>query len=333
MSRLDTLTVDHFAGHRAPAWMGLGTAFDHDVTDLEDMLTISGLGNVEYTEHALTVDGIPGAEFLVPVKALCKTENGTTTVLGTVGESRPLIHPREAFAFLQSLNDGARWTTAGDVRGGRTIFGQIEWERETVLDPNGVSDRTAMHLLCAYALDGTLALQGGVTPTRAECQNTLNIALKDASQTFKIRQTKNARERMAIQAELWREANHYADAFDVAAKALFEKEFSDKQFENAFLKFYPKPDAANVKGALTKWEDQRDSHFAMWNAEHNAGIRGTAWGAANVLTEVNQWGRGIRSGDKGREAFALAGAGFDTATNNFRSEAFALVAQRAGVTI
>jgi hypothetical protein len=98
---------------------------------------------------------------------------------------------------------------------------------------------------------------------------------------------------------------------------------SDKKFFNIVSDLFPKPEA-DVKGSVKKWEKRQEMFAQAWNGEPNAGIKGTAWGVANALTEANQWGRGIRSDKNAQERFAAAGAGFDKATNDFREKAFAI---------
>lgn len=323
MSVLSNLTVTRAAAHRQPAWMGLGNVFQETVTDYAEMMRLSTLDQIEITEETLSPSN-GDARFIVPVKAFVATDitTGDRKVIGIVGEDRTLIKPDEAFSFLQTLSDGAAWEIAGTLRDDRTVFGALKWDRESNL-PNG---ETVNHfLVIATAFDGTMPLTGFVTPVRPECSNTLTAGMREASQSFKIRQTKNARDRMAVQADMFRNANGYVDSWEKVMRDLFAKEFSDKQFENIITHFFPKPDAENVKGALTKWEDKRDAHFAMWNADHNSEVRNTAYGAFNVLTEVQQWGRQERDSAKGTEAFYLAGAGFDSATEKFRTDALSRV--------
>ena len=151
------------------------------------------------------------------------------------------------------------------------------------------------------------------------------MALSGISQSGKIRHTASAEERMTEHAEMFRHANAYFDAFDEEAKRLFAKPVSDKQYDNLVTKIVGKAPENNVKGRASKYESKRELFTQAWKGEPNAGIRGTAWGAFNALTEANQWGRNIQATDKGTENFFAAGAGFDIPTNAFRAKALQLV--------
>lgn len=319
---------DLFASHRAPAWHGLGEVFNHPVTDYKEMLVLANLADWNIREIPVEVPGTD--RFAVPAKAVVATIGTENVVLGIAGDRYQIVQNEEAFSFLQSLHDGATWETAGAIKQGRVVFGSMEFDRDFVLDPTGVSDVIKSYLLVYTSHDGSTGIAGGVTPTRVVCQNTLNVALHDIKQTFKMRHTTKVAERMQAEAELWRHANKYMDAFEKEAAALFAAPVSDKGYYSLVDSFLPKPDDEK-KGATKKYETALGKFAQAWNGKPNAGIKGTGWGAFNALTEANQWGRGTQKTASGAENFAAAGAGFDGPTNVFRQTALSRVKQLTGV--
>jgi phage/plasmid-like protein (TIGR03299 family) len=313
---------DLFASHRVPAWHGLGHVFTETVTTSERMLDLAGLSNWNVREEDVQVVNSPHARFVVPAKAIVATMSDGDRVLGVTGERYEIVSNEDAFAFLQSLHDGARWETAGAIKGGRVVFGSMAFSRDFVLDPEGASDKVESYLLVYTSHDGSTGVAGGVTPVRAVCENTLNVAMGNIKQTFKMRHTAKVAERMAAEAALWRHANTYMDAFEVEAQTLFATKATDAQFFGIVDDLFPMPED-NKKGAMTKWENRRGLFTQAWNGAPNAAIKGTAWGVFNALTEANQWGRSVRSTANGAENFAAAGAGFDIPTNQFRATALA----------
>jgi len=311
-----------FASFRQLAWHALGTVFQEEVTDYRRMLELAGLLGWNVRQEPMVTD----SGIVVPNQfAMVADMNGETVVLGVTGNRYTEIQNEAAFSFLQSLADGSRWETAGALGHGNVVFGSIAFERETVLDPNGVSDVVRTYALVHTSHDGSTGLGYGLTPTRVVCQNTLNVALGNIKCKGTIRHTKSAEERMNAAAEMFRHAHTYFDAFDVEARELFEKTVTDKQYDNLVTRVIGKAPEANVKGALTKYENKRELFTEAWKGKPNAGIRGTAWGAFNALTEANQWGRNMQDTERGEENFYAAGAGFDIPTNRFRQDALALV--------
>lgn len=317
-------TRDLFASFREVAWHGLGTVFQSEVTSSEKMLDLAGLSNWNVREESLDVPSAPGAEFVTPAKAIVATMPKGDVVLGITGERYTIVQNEEAFAFLQTLHDGARWETAGAIKGGRVVFGSMAFSRDFVLDPSGVADKVESYLLVYTSHDGSTGLAGGVTPVRVVCKNTLNAAIPGVKQRFNLRHTAKVEERMAAEAALWRNANSYMDAFQVEAQALMAQKVTNDQFFSIVDGLFPEPED-NKKGARTKWENRRGIFTQAWNGAPNEGIKGTGWGAFNALTEANQWGRGTQNTENGAENFAAAGAGFDGPTNTFRTTALTAV--------
>lgn len=325
--------VDLFASHRVPAWHGLGVVFDREITDYKTMLDTAGLSGWDIREMPIAVsdtvwsdeaddfvDTIFDADFVVPAKAIVATIGGRDRVLGVTGDRYEIVQNEDAFKFLQSLHDGARWETAGAIKDGRVVFGSMAFDRDFVLDPSGVADKVETFLLVYTSHDGSTGVAGGITPTRVVCQNTLNVAMGNVKNTFKMRHTASVDARMKAEAALWRQANTYMDAFQAEAQTLFQTPATDKDFFSIVEGMFPKPEN-DVKGSVKKWDTQMEKFSQAWNGAPNAGIKNTAWGVFNAMTEANQWGRNIRKGEKGQENFFAAGAGFDIPTNQFRAKA------------
>jgi len=314
--------IDLFASHREPAWHGLGNVFTEEVTDYRRMLSLAGLADWNIREMPLVVEGAETADWAVTQNAVVATMNGTDRVLGVTGDRYQIVQNEDAFAFLQSLHDGARWETAGALKSGRLVFGSLAFERDFVLDPSGVADVVKSYLMVYTSHDGSTGIGYGMTPVRVVCQNTLNVAISGMKNGGKIRHTVKAEERMREEAALWRNANAYMDQFSEEAKVLFEAPATDAEYFGIVEEFFPKPEK-DVKGSFKKWDNQMEKFTQAWKGEANAGIKGTAWGVFNALTEANQWGRKVQNTDRGAENFAAAGAGFDAPTNKFRQDAFA----------
>lgn len=308
--------VDLFASFRAPAWHGLGNVFTEEITDYREMLVAAGLNGWDIREVPVMVEA--ATKWAKNYKAVVADIGNDEVVLGITGERYKIVQNEDAFAFLQSLSDGARWETAGAIKDGTVVFGSVAFDREIVLDPSGVADVVKTYLLVHTSHDGSGAVGGGRTGVRVVCQNTLDMAMGNIAQSFKFRHTATVAERMEQGAAEWRNTHIYFDQFEAEAKRLYEQAVTDKEYFGIVSDLFPRPEV-DVKGALSKWEKRQELFSQAWNGKPNAGIKGTGWGALNALTEANQWGRQTRKG--GEENFAAAGAGFDGPTKAFRADA------------
>jgi phage/plasmid-like protein (TIGR03299 family) len=250
-------------------------------------------------------------------------------VLGVVGERYVPLQNEELFAFGDNMLDGGgRWETAGSIKNGRQVFGSLALERETVLDPNGVSDKINTYLLINTSHDGSVAIQASITPVRVVCANTLNLALKGkAKQSFKIRHTQTAEGRIAQAREALGLANKYMDEFDIMAKKMIETEISKAKFDEIVALAYPAPKGEDKKGSYKKYGTKIDLINSIYVGDYNNTITGTAWGAFNAMTERLDWYRTARGGNK--ESILASASGFDPVINAEKNRLMNLVLANA----
>jgi phage/plasmid-like protein (TIGR03299 family) len=224
------------------------------------------------------------------------------------------------------LDGGGRWETAGSIKGGRQVFGSIALERETVLDPDGVSDVVKSYLLVNTSHDGSIAIQASVTPVRVVCANTLALALgqgkRKIKQTFKIRHTQTANGKVQAAREALGLATAYLDSFSIVANELFAAKVTDQKFNDILLTAYPKPDEAS-KAAFTRWNNKIDTLNDIYKGQTNFMIAGSAWGALNAMTERIDWYRNARG--ENTEAMLAAASGFEAATQAEKNRLFQIV--------
>ena len=309
-----------FASFREPAWHGLGEVFTEEVSTAQ-MLKKAKLNNwdvrLEDVEIPNQFSSDKNYSFVVRDNPFIL---GNKDVLGVVGERYVPLQNEDLFDFADNLLDnGGRWETAGSIKGGRVVFGALALERETVLDPNGVSDKINTYLLVNTSHDGSIAIQASITPVRVVCANTLNLALGNrgrngsVKQSFKIRHTQTAQGKVAVAREALGLANAYMDEFDKMASAMIETEITKAQFDKIVELAYPSPKDDSKKVSLTKHANKIDLINDIYVGDFNNTISGTAWGALNALTERLDW---HRAGRKGNTETILAGAsGFDPVIN------------------
>jgi len=236
---------------------------------------------------------------------------GQKDVLSVVGSRYKTVQNEDLFSFADNLHDGnsdVYWESAGSLKNGRVVFGTMSIPRTIVLDPNGSNDETKLYLVVYTSHDGSVAVQSAITPVRVMCQNTLNLAMRKAKQSFKIRHTQTVDGKIAAAREALGLTFAYADEFEKQAQELFAVEVSDKKFSEIINKMYPKPEA-DKKGSIKKWENKVVMLDELYhNSPTNANIKGTAWGVVNALTERLDYYRTAR---KAGDSLMAGASGFD----------------------
>jgi phage/plasmid-like protein (TIGR03299 family) len=319
-----------FASLREPAWHGLGTVFQDEVSTKE-MLELAHLDNwnvrLEDVEIPSGFESDKNYSFVTRTNPFNKKQND---VLGVVGERYVPLQNEDLFDFGDLLLDnGGRWETAGSIKSGRVVFGSLALERETVLDPNGVGDKVNTYLLINTSHDGSIAIQASITPVRVVCANTLNLALGNrgrggsVKQSFKIRHTQTASGKIAVAREALGLTHQYMDEFDKMANEMIQTEVSKAQFDKIVESLYPTPKDETKKASLTKHNAKIDLINEIYVGDYNNTITGTAWGVANAMTERLDWFRNGRKGST--ESIRAAASGFDPMTNAEKNRIFKAV--------
>ena len=306
-----------FALRGTPAWHNLANRIfsqDEDVTT-QMMLDESKLSNWNVRLAPVT-DHIPaewndssGAQYVIRTNPF----NGGTDVLSVVGSRYKVVQNEDLFSFADQIHDAdpnCRWESAGSLKNGKVVFGTVDIPRTMILDPQGANDQTKLYLIVWTSHDGSVAVQAAITPVRVVCQNTLNLAMRNAKQSFKIRHTQTAEGKIQVARETLGLTLGYFDEFEKQAQELFKQEITDKQFHDIVKAVYPKPADDASKVAITKWENKvillDDLYF---NSPTNENIKGTKWGAFNALTERLDYFRSTRSNSS--ESKWASASGFD----------------------
>lgn len=315
-----------FASLRIPAWHGLGTVFDKPVTTAQmlDLAHMSGW-NMRFVDAAEVMPDYSFVKDTLHVVRDNPFDKKRKDVLGTVGGRYRIFSNEEIFDFGDSLTSKRRrWETAGSINGGTTVFATLVQTDDIVLDPKGSNDTIRKYLMLCSSHDGSSTMVAKKVNTRVVCQNTLNIALGEKGDEFRIRHTQGMDTKLADAKAALGFAEVYDAEFEAEVKAMFEAQMTKDQFWELVKGIMPEPDD-NTRGRQTKWETKTQD--IMWLWENGTGtvdnLPDSPWKALNVLTEHNQWFRQIRSGNA--ENFLAAGAGFDNVTNAYRDNLFARV--------
>lgn len=323
-----------YAG-RKPAWDGLGQTFDKPIMSA-DYMTMLDKANLNFEFHYSPVYDDKGNE--IPKQRVVYREvqggkdDGKRVFSRVVGIRHTQVQPKELAETAHAANPDGEYITAGYLKNSR-MWLQMTGDKEFVLDPNGVADKILNYATISGTFDGSGSIVIGDIDFRLNCQNVVTSAIRNTKWEYHIRHTISVMDRLAEAAIAIRTRRAHRIAFKETATALFEAKFTTKQFENLVKTLNPERPKDNAKGRQTKWDDMFDSNMWAWNASHNAGIKGTAWGAWQALIERNQWFRKVQDTPNGQANFWAAGMGFDGPTNDYRRKALVLVGARAGVAV
>ena len=206
--------VESMFSVRITPWHGLGDVVQ-DAPTSEDALKLAGLDWTVKPQPIFLEDGtkIDGS--------VANVRDSDNFVLGVVGNRYQIVQNKDAFAFTDELlGEGVKYETAGSLKNGKTIWLLAKTpEKYTIL-----GESVDPYVCFTNTHDGSGAVKVIMTPVRVVCNNTLNMALRDAKRTWSVRHTASINGRL-------NEAKHtlqLADAYMNATKETFEELYKIK---------------------------------------------------------------------------------------------------------
>jgi len=225
----------------------------------------------------------------------------TKAPLAVVSKRFHVVQPGEILEFYRDLTayNGFELETAGVLREGRKFWALAKTGQSTSLEGR---DRVDGYLLLATACDGTLATTAQFTSVRVVCNNTLSIALGNASSAIKVPHRSQfdpdaIKRQLGITVSSW-------DGFAARMKALVERPVDPDTVEGLLRRVltYAAPEGKTVVVNEQALATVRSLYEGGGRGALMASSRGTAWGVLNSVTEYVDHHRRSRSNDHRRDA-------------------------------
>ena len=204
---------------REKPWHGLGTRVE-EAPNSKEALILAGLNwNVYqspiWTENETMIHGYKANIRDVDEK-----------VLGVVTDRYKVIQNSEAFSFTDDLlGDGVTYETAGSLQDGKRTWILAKMPQRFII----AGDEITPYLVFMNSHDGSGAVKVAMTPIRVVCQNTLNLALRDAKRSWSTHHTGNIETKMQQARQTLFQAEQYMGVLGREIDNLNQIKLSDKK--------------------------------------------------------------------------------------------------------
>ncbi len=288
--------VEEMFSVRETPWHGLGNVLPNYPKSREEILVAAGL-NWDVIERPVEVLLPDGTHVLIPdKKGIVRASDNT--VLSVMGGTYTPIQPADLvdFAFavlsvdptdyeLQALGGEPPilFETGMSLSGGRVNTLMCRVPKEIKI---GGADAVTLYIGFVASHDGSLRFGAHVTPIREVCKNTLNLGLRQAVQSWSVKHTASATQRISEARKTLKLTWHYADEFQKQMDALLAQEFTKRQFEVMVSDLFPKAD-----GEVAPFSKEQYAMVGLLESSPTIGdeIRYTRYGALNAITEHFDW--------------------------------------------
>jgi len=285
--------IDSMMYYGDTPWHGLGTKIENAATSAE-AINAAGL-NWEVKLEPVTY----GNDHKVAEghNVVVRQDNGAA--LGVVGNVYHPLQNKDAFSFFDAVvgEKAAMYHTAGSLGIGEKVWilAKLPGYVRVVGD-----DITEKFLLLTNTHDGSGSVKVLFSPIRVVCQNTLNLAIREAmssgSKISKVKHSASMGLRVSrIQDDLGIISAKFG-IFEQMAQRLATVQVT----QTAFADYVKNIGMVEKDLKTTRSQNIMDEVSALFEGRQKGGtmpgVKGTAWGAFNAVAEYVDFHRSTRSG-------------------------------------
>lgn len=304
-------------------WHGMGTRMKDRFTSEEALKQ----GGLDWEVEKLEIKTTSSIE-IPSHRAVVRTDN--KEVLGVVGKGYQILQNRDAFSFFdEAIKDrSAIFETVGALGKGEKVWmlAKVEGSDFYVLG----EDQVQPYLLLYHGHDGFTSVTGMFTPIRVVCQNTLKVALSSNTDKIRVKHTGNVQEKLKLAGAMLRMTGAMIDETKPIFKALANRSLSASESTQYIMKSLSsrsviktlEDESEQLKASVEKVEELVETGVGSGIR----GVRGTAWGTYNAITEYIDHHRNPRGGQENRLGSIWFGQG-----SAVKQRAFVLGARLSGV--
>jgi len=306
---------------REVPWHGIGTILEDNPT-IQEAIAFSGLSWTAQCEPmkvtrviAQNGDDVVTVDIPVPDQ-FAVVRQDKNIVLGVVGNRYDIYQNSQMWQFIEEFQrqSGIRLEVAGSLRNGKTTWVLAKHSCFEAVSGDVVEE----YFLFRNSFDGTSPISVLFTNVRVVCANTLTMALRGAKNIFKVRHTASAEEQIKeVQKALGLRVN-YQKRVQEMVDVLTKKAMTANETENFLGEvIFPMPtkivQEVGENGIVHDLAEASQRAITTRTNKINAvmelvetgagtdikGVKGTAWGTYNAITEWADHDKGTRQ-TKGR---------------------------------
>lgn len=277
---------------REKPWHGLGKMVIEAPTSRE-ALSLGGL-DWQVTQKTIeTVDGIPIPGFKANIR------DTDEKVLGVVTDRYKVVQNEEAFSFTDELlGEGVTYETAGSLQEGRRTWILAKLPHRYIIS----GDEVTPYIVFMNSHDGTGAIKAAMTPIRVVCNNTLNLALKNAKRIWSTNHTGNISGKLDDARDTLLYAGLYMGELGKEIDRLNRIKLSDRQvyeFIDALFPLLESPTEQQKKNLMQMKEDMKLRYFEAPDLVHTGK---NAYRFLNAVSDFSTHAKPLRERANYRES-------------------------------
>ena len=276
---------------REATWTNIGTDVEMSTT-VQEVLEKAKL-DYEVEKRPLYIDNGSGG-ITVPDKfATYDVTNGT--IKGVVGNTYKILQNRDAFDFVNGIDDKLSFVKAGETKTGMIyIIGRLE-------DVTVLGDTISPYVIFQNGHNGVYTLKTTICPLRIVCQNQFAMSFKESPNTISIHHS-NSMEGKLIEAQnLMKDVAGYMKKFNNTAEELAALKLNGTAANDIFHAFFEQAIKKDNEKQIQVVNDKTTLITNIYNYDDNQNFRGTVWGLVNAFADYTTHILPMRNTDTAEE--------------------------------
>lgn len=272
---------------RQATWYEIGTDVNN-CNNLDDVLKRSGL---DYTvkKSPLYIEN----DIVVPGRVATVRESDNH-VYGVVGDTYEICQNRDAFDFINYINDDIKFIKAGETLGG-LVYIIAELPEVKIL-----GDSFKPHVIFQNGHNGGIAIKAAICPLRIICQNQFNISFRQTENTVTIRHNSTMESKLIDARNVLSTTADYMMTLNQEAEKYAGIKLSPEKVSKIIEDFFPITENMSVRSVNTI-ESKRNEFLRAYNADDNYSFRGTVWSMINAASDYISHTAPTRKSDNWQE--------------------------------
>ena len=280
-----------FFSVKEKAWHGLGQIVT-DYPNSKEALQFAGLDFTVIKRP--NIHRLDNGEEVISKTSFFTSRTDNNAILGDrLGADYEVVQNVDAFAFFDSIvgGDGIMYETAGALGKGERIFITAKLPDYIRVGSDDLIDK---YLFLTTSHDGFGSITAAFTPVRIVCANTLSAAMRNKSNTFKIRHTSGAKDRLEEANRLMGMSNQLSVELEAIFNHWTRVRITDPEVKK-LIQLAMVPNKEVLRNLNTEKEDELSTVFrnmvnnvyeyAMSSpTQQTETTKGTVFGAYNAVT-------------------------------------------------
>ncbi|WP_168118519.1 DUF932 domain-containing protein [Paenibacillus sp. HB172176] len=269
---------------REAPWHGLGNRVEGALSS-EEALIEAGL---DWTVIQKSIQTEDYSEILGYKANIRETDQ---RILGVVTDRYKIVQNQEAFAFVDDmLGEGVKFETAGSLQNGKRVWLLAKLPKDYVI----TGDQFCPYMLFSNSHDGTGSIKVAMTPIRIVCQNTLNLALANASRIWSTVHKGNIQSKLDKAKETLLNAENYMDRLNKEAEQLHRIKIPDHKVQEYIKLLLPVSENATKLRIKNIQQLREDLHARYFEAPDLKEIGSNGYRFINAVSDFATHAKPLR---------------------------------------